>query len=87
MSKLKNYIIAFLTGAASVLLGITIYLLKKSKPVINADQYVDKLEQKVNKIKQKGKGNAQSVEVDQTTKLSRKEKRKQRREERKSRPN
>lgn len=66
MEKIKNYLLAFLSGAVVVLLWIVIYLLKNAKPVINAEQYIDQMEQRVGKIKQRGEGNNQVTDLDQT---------------------
>lgn len=78
---MKNTIIAFLSGLSVALLGFCVLLLKHAKPVINTDQYIEGIEQKVNKIKQRGEGNNQQVSLD--TDISPKEERKQKREERK----
>ncbi len=65
MAKIKNYLLAFLSGAVLVLLWIVIYLLKNAKPVINAEQYIDQMEQRVGKIKQRGEGNSQVTDLHQ----------------------
>ena len=79
---MKNIAIAFLSGVVVTLLGIAIYLLRNSKPVIHADQYIAELEQKVSKIKQRGEGNTQSTELSQEP--TQKENRTQNRRERKA---
>lgn len=78
---MKNTIIAFLSGLSVALLGFCLLLLKRVQPVINADQYIEGIEQKVNKIKQRGEGNNQQVPIDAD--ISPKEERKQKREEQK----
>jgi hypothetical protein len=62
------------------------FKLQKPKTVINAETYIAEQEQKIGKIKQKGKGNNQDIEQElQQPKLSRKEKRASRKAERLSR--
>lgn len=80
MEKIKSLGLAFLSGALLVAIAFAIYLLKNVKPIVNAEQYVAHLEQKVGKIKQKGKGNDQVTDVVQE--LSKRELRKQKREAR-----
>ena len=61
MTNIKAYIIAFLSGCAVVLLGICVYLLRNSKPVINADTFIESMEQTIKKLKQSGDGNSATV--------------------------
>lgn len=61
MNHIKSYIIAFLSGALIVSIGVLIYLLKHSKPVINADTFIESLEQEIGKIKQNGQGGSQTI--------------------------
>lgn len=57
MKTLTKYLLPLLTG---FLLGI-IFMLKRIKPVINADTYIESMEQRVNKLKQKGTNNEQTT--------------------------
>lgn len=57
MMAVYKYGFFFLAGACIVLIA----MLKFAKPVINTSTYVDKLEQSVKKLKQRGEGNEQSV--------------------------
>lgn len=54
--KVWPYIVAFLTGCLVVLLGIVSYLLKNVKPIINADSYIEAVNQSIRKLKQSGDG-------------------------------
>lgn len=69
LQRIKDYIIAFLIGALVVALGVTSYLLKNAKPVINTDSYVESLEQSIKKLKQSGQNNTQDVkgEIDMSS--------------------
>jgi len=58
MSNIYKYLAILLTG---IIIGI-IFMLKKVKPVINAGTYIDNMEQKVNKLKQRGHENTQTTE-------------------------
>jgi hypothetical protein len=61
MTKIKEYIIAFLSGCLLVSLSVVVYLLRTVKPVINTQSYVESLDQKIGKIKQDGQGNTQTI--------------------------
>lgn len=66
MYNIKGYIIAFLSGALIVAISVLIYVLKTAKPVINADQYINQLEQTIGKIK--GNGNVTTPTITTETK-------------------
>lgn len=57
MSKIWSYIASFLAGA----LLVALWALKNIKPVINADSYIESVEQSVKKLKQSGTNNTQDV--------------------------
>ena len=57
IEKLKSYTIAFLTGVVLVLSILAVFLLKNVKPVINADSYIEKLENSIKKLKVNGNSN------------------------------
>lgn len=59
--KIWPYIVAFLSGCTVVLLGACIYLLRNSKPVIQADTFIETMEQTIRKLKQSGDGNSATV--------------------------
>lgn len=80
MSKIWSYIAIFFAGAFSAM--AMVFFKQKPQTVINAESYIAEQQQKVGKIKQKGEGNLQSVELEQT--LSKKEIRKARRAARKA---
>lgn len=70
----------FFIGAFSSLLMV--FLTKKPQVVINAETYIEKQNQEIGKIKQKGKGNIQETEI--TQKLTGKQKREERQTNRKN---
>jgi len=80
MKKIWPYITMFFAGTFAAL--AMVFFTQKPQTVINAETYIEKQEQKIGKIKQKGKGNAQEVEA--TQKLTGKEKRQAKRAERKT---
>ena len=59
--RIWTYLVAFLSGCTVVLLGMVIYLLRNSKPVINADTFIESMEQTIRKLKQSGDGNTATV--------------------------
>jgi uncharacterized membrane protein len=61
MNKLKEYLIAFLSGALIVSLSVMVYLLKHIKPVYNDSTIIEKLDQKIGKLKQDGTNNTQTI--------------------------
>ena len=81
MKKIWPYISMFFAGAFVAM--AMVFFKQKPQTVINAETYIKDQEQKVGKIKQKGEGNGQQVQLEQ--KLSRKEKRASRKAKRKSR--
>lgn len=80
MSKIWSYIAIFFAGVTAGFMVLT--RIKKTDTVINAETYVDDQVQKIGKIKQKGQGNKQDVQLEQ--KLTRKEIRKQKKLSRKT---
>ncbi|WP_319502584.1 hypothetical protein [uncultured Draconibacterium sp.] len=69
---------------AGIITGFLVLIrVKKPDKVVTAETYVEDQEQRIGKIKQKGEGNGQQVQLKQE--LSRKEKRASRKAERKSR--
>nr|WP_321357165.1 hypothetical protein [uncultured Draconibacterium sp.] len=81
MKKIWPYISMFFAGAFAAM--AMVFFKEKPQTVINAETYIKEQEQKVGKIKQKGEGNGQQVQLKQE--LSRKEKRMARKTERRSR--
>lgn len=81
MKKIWPYISMFFAGAFAAM--VMVFFKQKPQTVINAETYVKEQEQKIGKIKQKGEGNGQQVQLDQE--LSRKAKRAARKARRKSR--
>ena len=57
IEKIKSYAIAFLSGMVLILAIIAVFLLKNVKPVINADSYIEKLENSIKKLKVNGDSN------------------------------
>ena len=57
IEKIKSYAIAFLSGMVLILAIIAVFLLKNVKPVINADSYIEKLENSIKKLKVNGNDN------------------------------
>lgn len=82
MNKIGTYLAIFFAGAFAAM--AMVFFKQKPQTVINAETYIAKQEQKIGKIKQKGKGNAQEVEVVIKPKLSRKERRTARKAEKKT---
>jgi len=76
MNKILGYISTFLAGVAIVALGLALYAIKQAKPIINAENYIQSLEQAIKKLKQSGKGNTQDVvfDVKQAEEVDKKEK-------------
>lgn len=66
LQTFKGYIIAFLSGALIVAISVLVFVLKTAKPVINADQYINQLEQTIGKIK--GNGNVTTPTITTETK-------------------
>ena len=64
MNKILGYIGAFLLGTAITALGLALYAIKQAKPIINAENYIQSLEQAIKKLKQSGEGNTQDVILD-----------------------
>jgi len=64
MNKILGYISAFLVGVAITALGLALYAIKQAKPIINAENYIQSLEQAIKKLKQSGEGNTQDVVLD-----------------------
>lgn len=90
MNTIFKYLTALLTG---ILLGV-IFMLKKIKPVINADTYIESMDQQIKKMKQHGTNNEQKAESwinkpgrDTGAAVSKKEARHSRRERRSERKN
>ena len=71
MKKIWPYITIFFAGAFAAM--TMVFFTQKPQTVINAETYIAEQNQKIGKIKQKGKSNKQDVEV--TQKLTGKEKR------------
>nr|WP_319266079.1 hypothetical protein [uncultured Draconibacterium sp.] len=81
MKKIWPYISMFFAGAFAAM--AMVFFKQKPQTVINAETYVKEQSQKIGKIKQKGEGNDQQVQLDQE--MTKKEKRATRKAERKSR--
>jgi len=64
MNKILGYLTAFLSGVAIAALWLALYAIKHGKPVINAENYIESLEQAIKKLKQSGEGNNQDVVLD-----------------------
>jgi len=54
MNKFLGYLSAFLSGVAIAAIGLALYAVKHGKPVINAENYIQTLEQAIKKLKQSG---------------------------------
>ena len=61
MTKIKEYIIAFLSGCLLVSLSVMVYLLKNINPVYYDSTIIEKMDQKIGKLKQDGQGNTQTI--------------------------
>lgn len=81
MKKVWPYLAMFFAGAFVAM--TMVFFKQKPQTVINAETYIKEQQQKIGKIKQKGEGNGQQVQLNQE--LSRKEKRQSRKAERKAR--
>lgn len=64
MNKIWGYLSAFLAGVAIAALWLALYAIKHGKPIINADNYIESLEQAIKKLKQSGEGNTQDIIFD-----------------------
>ena len=68
MKKIWPYITIFFAGAFAAM--TMVFFTQKPQTVINAETYIAEQNQKIGKIKQKGKDNEQDVEVKQKGVLS-----------------
>jgi len=93
MNQIWKYLSIFLAGVAMTAMAILLFLLKKGTTVINADNYVQKLEQSIKKLKQRGEGNSQDIDqsinliAENEPELTNKEKRIKKREDRRAAKN
>lgn len=75
MRKIGIYAAMFFAGAFAML--AMVFFTQKPQTVINAENYIEEQKQQIGKIKQKGKGNQQTVKADQL--LTKKEQRRENR--------